>query len=236
MVDEEFLKGIFEKKDVSDADKIKLIIDEHNSDTRGLLQKRDELLGSEKKLKEQIATFETGKKETDTKIATLEEELKKATSDDHKKYYETQLADLQKKQAEELQKLTQDRDFYKQSHLKFLRDKAIDEGVKGLNFIDGLKDGFVARVLSMNNFEPKEIDGQIKFLNKDNHTVEEAINSFALTSEGKAYIRNASSGGGANGSGGGIVDKNAKQISAQQVNTMSDADLMAFAVAGGQVV
>lgn len=200
MLDEEFLNGLLGKDDVSADDKIKQIIAEHEADTRGLLQKRDELLGSEKKLKEQISAFESAKGEYETRITGLEEELKKATSDDHKKYYETQLADKEKKYSEELQKITADRDYYKGEHLKALRDRAIEEGVKDLNFVSGLKDGFIARVLSLNDFQPDTIDGTTKFLNKEHHTIEEAIHAFALTQEGKAYIANPSVGGGARGS------------------------------------
>ena len=64
-----------------------------------------------------------------------------------------------------------------------------------------LKDGFIARITSMNNFEPKNVDGKVVFLNGENHTIGEVVNSFAMTNEGKAYIRNVSSGGGAGGSG-----------------------------------
>lgn len=200
MLNEEFLKGLFEKEDVSVDDKIKSIIAEHEADTRGLVQKRDELLGKEVKFKEQLATFQKESEDYKTKNSELQEELKKANPEAHKQFYETQLADTKTKFDEEIKKLTADRDFYKQSHLNSLKEKAIEDGIKELNFVPGLKDGFVARVLSLNNFEPQEIDGSLKFLNKDHHTIEEAINSFALTQEGKAYIRNSSTGGGAVGS------------------------------------
>lgn len=200
MLNEEFLKGLLEKEDVSLEDKIKSIVAEHEADTRGLVQKRDELLGKEVKFKEQITSYEKSKGDSEAEIAKLKDELKKANPEAHRQFYETQIADAKKKFDDELQKLTADRDFYKESHLKSLRNKAIDEGIKDLNFVPGLKDGFVARVLSMNEFEPQEIDGSLKFLNKEHHTIEEAINSFALTQEGKAYIRNASTGGGAVGS------------------------------------
>ena len=97
----EFLNELLGKEDVSTDEKVKLIIAEHDADTRGLLQKRDELLGSQKKLKEELSAYETAKGEYETKIGNLEAELKKATSDDHKAYYETQLADRDKKYSEE---------------------------------------------------------------------------------------------------------------------------------------
>ena len=101
-----------------------------------------------------------------------------------------------------------------------MRDKAIETGVKDLTFMDGLKDGFIARVLSMNDFEPKEIDGEIKFLDKGNHTIEDAINAFALSAEGKAYIKNASNGGGARGSGS-VANSGAKTMTRAQYDSMA---------------
>ena len=224
MLDTEFLNGLLGKDDVSVDDKIKQIIAEHEADTRGLLQKRDELLGSEKKLKEKLNAYQTAQGEYETKISGLEEELKKATSDDHKKYYETQIADLKTKQAEELQKLTADRDFYKGEHLKSLRDKAIEKGIENLNFIHGLKDGFIARVLSMNDFQAKDVDGTLMFLNKDNHTIEDAINAFASTQEGKAYIANPSTGGGARGSANTYNGSSVKTMSRSAYNELQKSD------------
>ena len=236
MLNEEFLNGLLGNEEVSAADKVKQIIAEHEADTRGLLQKRDELLGSEKKLKEQISAYETGKGEYERRISELDEALKKASSDENRKYYETQIADNKAKYEAEIQKLTSDRDFYKGEHLKALRNAAIEEGIKNLNFVPGLKDGFIARVLSLNTFEPQDIDGSLKFLNKEHHTIEEAINSFALTQEGKAYIANPSTGGGARGSVGHQGFGGGKQISPQQLDTMSDEQIMEFSLKGGQVV
>lgn len=240
MLNEEFLNGLLSNEEISAEDKIKQIISEHEADTRGLLAKRDELLGSEKKLKEKISSYEKGVEEYNSKIKGLEEMLEKANNGDQKakEFYETKLADLQKNYDGQISSLTAERDQYKTLHLTSLRDKAIEDGTKDLNFVPGLKQGFIARVLSLNNFEPQDIPGQgMKFLNQDNHTIEEAINSFALTQEGKAYIANPSTGGGARGSSGGAAFGGMpNQVSSQQLNTMSDAQIMEFALKGGQVV
>lgn len=222
MLNEEFLKGLLEKEDVSLEDKIKSIIAEHDADTRGLVQKRDELLGKEVKFKEQLAALQKEDEDYKTKNSELQEELKKANPEEHKKFYETQLADAKSKFDEQIKKLTADRDFYKQSHLNSLRNKAIEDGIKDLNFVPGLKDGFVARVLSLNDFEPQEIDGSLKFLNKDHHTIEEAINSFALTQEGKAYIRNPSTGGGAFGSSANATVSTSKNPFKKETENISE--------------
>ena len=236
MLNEEFLNGLLGNEEVSAEDKIKQILSEHEADTRGLLQKRDELLGSEKKLKEQISAFGNEKESYEKRITELDEALKKASSEDNRKYYETQIADLDSRYKEELKDISSQRDYYLQMHLNSLRDKAIENGIKDLNFVPGLRNGFISRVLDLNEFEPTEINGELKFLNKDHHTIEEAINSFALTQEGKAYIANPSTGGGARGSGGSLSFGNGKQVSSQQLDTMSDEQIMEFALKGGQVV
>lgn len=239
MLNEEFLNGLLGNEEVSAEDKIKQIISEHDADTRGLLAKRDELLGTEKKLKEKISAYETAKGEYESKITGLEEELKKATSDDHKKYYETQLADLNAKHSEELKNLTSERDYYKGEHLKALRNAAIEEGVKDLNFVTGLKEGFIARVLSLNEFTPDTIDGTTKFLNKEHHTIEEAIHAFALTQEGKAYIANPSTGGGARGSStlsGGTVNKTMSRSAYNELQKNDPQKASEFFRNGGRLV
>lgn len=226
MLNEEFLTGLLGNDEVSAEDKIKQIISEHDADTRGLLQKRDELLGSEKKLKEQISAYEKGKGEYETKIADYEAMLEKANKGDQKakEYYETKLADEQKKFETKLAEATSRADKYEKLHLESLRDKSIEEGVKNLQFVDGLRDGFIARVLSLNNFHSETIDGEIKFLNKDNHTIEEAINAFALTAEGKAYLRNPSSGGGAKGSTSSSGSTGGKVMSRAKFNELQARD------------
>ena len=241
MLNDVFLNELLVKEDVSLEDKVKSIVAEHEADTRGLLAKRDELLGSEKKLKEKISAYETAKGEYETKISGLEEELKKATSDDHKKYYETQIADLKKSQEAELLKVSTERDYYKGEHLKALRDRAIEEGVKDLNFISGLKDGFIARVLMTNDFHAEEIEGVgTKFLNKEHHTIEEAIHAFAMTPEGKAYIANPSTGGGARGSSstgsGGTGNKTMSRSAYNDLQKSDPEKAMQFFRDGGRLV
>lgn len=237
MLNEEFLKGLFEKEDVSLDDKIKSIIAEHDADTRGLVQKRDELLGNEKKLKDKISVFEKSKGEYESSIANLNDLLEKANkgNDVTKEQYESKLAKQDSDFKKQLKDVSDNRDFYKKLHLNSLFEKAMENGVKDLNIIPGLKDGFIARITSMNDFQPKEVDGNIVFLNKDNHTVGEVVSNFAMTNEGKAYIRNASSGGGARGSSQSDLG-NAKELTSQQIENMNDQQLMEFALKGGKVV
>ena len=237
MLDENFLTDLIGKEDVSAEEKIKTILAERDADIRGLIQKRDELLGNEVKLKNQLSEYEKGRGEYEAKITSLNDLLEKANKGDEvtKQQYEAKIADLEKQRKAELKKANDDRDFYQDKYLGFLFNKSMEDGVKELDIVPGLKDGFIARITSMNNFEPKSVDGKVVFLNDDNHTIGEVVNSFAMTNEGKAYIRNVSSGGGAAGSalpGYG----NDKQLTSQQIENMNDQQLMEFALKGGTVV
>lgn len=241
MLTNEFLNELLGKEDVSLEDKVKSIVAEHEADTRGLCSKRDQLLGEVTKLKELKTSYEKSKGEYETKISGLEEELKKATSDDHKKYYETQIADLKKSNEEALLKVSTERDYYKGEHLKSLRNRAIEEGVKDLHFINGLKEGFIARVLSLNEFHAEEIEGEgIKFLDKGHHTIEDAIHNFAMTPEGKAYIANPSTGGGAKGSGssysGGSSAKTMSRSAYSELQARDPKQASEFFKNGGRLV
>lgn len=198
----EFLNEVLSNTETGNEDKAKLILAEHEADVRGLISKRDELLGKEKSLKEKNKEVETKIAELETKNGELEEQLKANSPEETKKFLENQIAAKEKAWLEEKQGLIEERDKFKDSHLKRLRDDAIAEGVKDLQFINGLKDGFIARVLMISDFEAKEVDGVVRFLDKNMKEIKDVMHEFALTNEGKSYLQNPSSGGGARGSSG----------------------------------
>ena len=243
MLNEEFLTGLLGNEEVSAEEKIKQILTEHEADTNaatvGLIKKRDELLGNEKKLKEQILGYETKGKEYDAKIVELNGLLEKATAGDKKaeEYYNTKLAELQKEHDKKLSELTAQRDYYLSQHIASLEKQAFEDGMKDLTFVPGLRDGFIARVRMMNDFEPTDIDGQLKFLNKDNHTIEEVIKSFALTPEGKAYIANPSTGGGARGASGTVTsgEKTMTRAELTELQARDPKKASEFFLGGGKI-
>lgn len=198
----EFLNEVLGNADTSNDDKAKLILAEHEADVRGLVSKRDELLGKEKSLKEKLKESEAKSSELETKNGELEEQLRASSPEETKKFLENQIAVKEKAWLEEKQALVEERDKFKDSHLKRLRDDAIAEGIKDLQFVDGLKDGFIARVLMTSGFEAKEVDGVVRFLDKNMKEIKDVMHEFALTNEGKSYLKNPSSGGGARGSSG----------------------------------
>lgn len=194
MLDAEFLNGVLGNEELSVEQRVQSILSEHEASERGLVQKRDELLGNEKKLKQSIKDFEAKEVEWGKVKTDLETKLKANDPEERKQYYESQIAQKEKEWATKMGDIEKERDFYRTSHLKRLQDDAIADGVKDIQFVDGLRNGFIASVLMNNQFEAKDIDGKLMFLNGQNKTIQDVIHDFALTTEGKAYIKNPTSG------------------------------------------
>ena len=232
----EELKKILENAETSVEDKIKLVEGLHDAAARGLKQNNGELIAENKKHKEKIAELDAKLSQADAKSKQLSDELAKASPEEHKKYYDSQLAEQTTKFNAELKAVAEERDRFRESHFTRLRDDAINAGVKDIPFADGLKDGFIARVLISNKFEPKEIDGKIVFLNQANETIEQAMHKFSLSQEGKAYIKNLNNGGGAPGVPAGTTKiAGANQVTREQFGAMSPQQQMDFVTKGGQV-
>lgn len=233
----EFLKDVFSKEDVSVEDKIALIEAEHNADITGLKSKNSELLGKLDKSKKEYEELTAGKTELEGKFSKLSEELKKNNPEDLKKLLENQFAEKESLYKKQVADLTAERDTLKANDIKRLLNESIADGVKDLVFMEGLRDGFIARVMSLYQFEPKEIDGQTKFYTSDMKEVKDVMKEFSLSNEGKAYIRNPSMGGGATGSqtgGNSGVSKMAK--TREQFEKMNAQEKADFFKNGGTLV
>jgi hypothetical protein len=233
---EETLKGILSNAGISEEDKIRTLIGEHEADINGLKQKNEQLIAGEKKIKDQLKAEQDKAAEAVTKAASLEEELKRNSPEENRKMYEARLAEVDLKHQAELEKLGKDRDALRASHVTRLRNDAINEAVKDLKFVDGLKDGFIARVMALHQFEPKDIEnnGQIKFYNSAMKDIGSVIHEFSLTKEGKAYIQNPATGGGAAGSGG-AKGSGGLTISREMFDAMPQFERMEFVKKGGQI-
>lgn len=239
MFDNDFINGVLGNEELTAEQKCEQLLAEHNASERGLISKRDELLGTINKNKEKITGYESSITEKDAKIAELNEQLKKNNPAETQKYYESQLEMLKGNQAKELESLTKERDFYRNSHYEMLKSNAINEGVKDFQFIDGLKDGFVSLVMMKNNFVPKDINGQIIFLNDENKTIPEVMKDFANTSAGKAYIKNPSSGAGTHTSSSGNYTANSKTMTRSEFEKMrkeNPSELSEFFQKGGKII
>jgi hypothetical protein len=136
----------------------------------------------------------------------------------------------------ELEELAKDRDTLRESHFTRLRNDAINEAIKDIKFRDGLKESFIARVMTIHKFEPKDIEnnGEYKFYNSAMKDIGSVIHEFSLTKEGQAHIQNSSTGGGAAGSGG-TNPAGAISVTRQQFEAMNQAQRMEFTNKGGQI-
>jgi hypothetical protein len=229
------VKKILENAETSVEDKVKLLTGLHDTASRGIVQKRDELLGQEKKLKEKIADLEGKASAAETKNKELADELAKNSPEEHKKYYDSQLAEHTAKFQNDLKAVTEERDRFRESHFTRLKKDAIEAGIKDIPFTnDAHKKGFIAIVME-EQFEPKEIDGNTVFLNRSNETIEQAMHKFSLTQDGKAYIKNLNSGGGAQGATV-IAPAGANQVTREQFGAMSPQAQMDFVNKGGTVI
>jgi hypothetical protein len=231
--DAETLKGILSNEEISVEDKVKSLIGEHEADINGLKQKNEQLISGEKKLKEQLKAEQDKITEVANKAASLEEELKKNSPEETKKYFETQLSVKENEWKVQAEKYQAEIGQLKESHYARLRNDAIKEAVKEMKFRDGLQDSFIARVLTLNDFQPTEIDGKVLFVNKDTKDIGTVIHEFSLTKEGKAHLSDQSTGGGAAGStapasGGGSLNR-------EQLEKMDQAQRAEFFRKGGQL-
>lgn len=234
-MDAEFLSDVLSKEDVSAEGKIQLILSEHEADKRGLIQKNSELIGAEKKLKEQIAGFVENEKSYTDKISTLEGQLAKNSPEEHKKYYDAQLENKTKEFNAKYDELKAERDFYKTSHIKRMQDDAVAQGIKDLQFVnDFRKKSFINNVLMDNDFEAKEIDGQTVFINKHNKTLQDALKDYATTAEGKDCLKPLTSGGGARGGTSG--NTGAKALSREEFEALDPTEKAQFFAKGGKLI
>lgn len=201
--DVDYVNSILSNTETSLEDKVTQLMAEHEASERGLIQKRDQLLGNEKKLKANIEDYTNQIAERDSKLADLESKLAQSSTDKEssREYWETKFSADMKKKDGEIAEWAEKFNGLQRNYYKKLKNEAMNDAVKDLQFVEGLQGGFMATVMLNNEFEAKDIDGEIIFLNKDNKTIKDVMHEFALTPEGKSYIRNPSSGGGAYSSG-----------------------------------
>lgn len=236
----EDLKKILDDAELTAEQKQQAILDLHEADKKGIALKNAELIASEKKLKEAKEAVEAKLTENNAKIIELEKEMKKNNPEDRQKYYDAKIQELEAKHKTDLDKITSEMGKYKEAHVARIRDEAIAEGIKELKLIPAYKDAYIARVMQLNNFELVEIDDKAVFINKSNNkTIDAVMREFAHTAEGKAFIENQSTGGGATGVGGsstGGAGTGGLSMSRDQFGALSPAAQMEYMSKGGKVV
>ena len=201
---------------LKEDDAVKLVEDLFKAETLGLAAKRDELLGSEKSLKEKIALLETSATESNKKIGELDALLKKNSPADIKAAMENEFKITKDKYEQDLAGITADRDKYRDTHFKAIQKALVEKACENIEFLDGLKNGFISRAMEGSTWTPSEMvnrEGVLEtgFLNQNKKTIDALIHEFKM-GEGKAYIKNGSQGSGAQGGqnrqGGGTAAPN----------------------------
>jgi hypothetical protein len=234
MMDLETVKGIIANAENSEEDKAKLIMSEYEAASRGLIQKRDELLGEVTKLKEKVKTTEEKAADAETRAAQIEEELKKNSPEDLRKVYEAKIETEVKKAAAEIEKLRTENTGLRDSHHKRLFADEISNGIKDINFVnEAMKKAFINNIRSEHVFEHKEIDGRDVFINKDGKTFADIAQEYKLSGEGQNFIANGNTGGGAPGSSS--VRGNSSAMPLRQFEAMTPQQKLDFTRKGGTV-
>jgi hypothetical protein len=221
---------------MKEEDAIKLVDEQFKASNLGLVQKRNELLENEVKLKTKITSLETAATDANKKIGELDAQLKKNSPEENKKYYDAQLAEAKTKFEQEIAGITADRDKYRESHFTRVRGDAIEEAIKNIDFREGLKDGFISLAMMRNQFKAIEVDGKTAFTNQDNKTLQAVLHEFSLTKEGKAYIKNGNQGSGAQGgTNTSTPGQGGQSMSRTDFMALSDQAKMDFTSKGGTV-
>lgn len=208
---EEFLKQILGKEDVSIEDKIKLILAEAESEVVGLKNKNKELLDKVAKEKETLETLKQKENDYKKQVSEMQQQLEKNSPEETKKFLEAEYKAKETEILTQLQTVTQERDGYRDSHVKRLRDEEINKALDGLKVRKEVEAGFVAVVLQEHKFDLHEIDGKSMFLDQDSKPISAVMHEFALSEKGKGYLEVPFSGGSTSkktGTSGGADVKN----------------------------
>jgi len=211
MLDKEFLTGVFEGVENAE-ERIGKVLKEYESDTTGLKVNRDAILNESKKHKADLEAFTQKSAEEKTglqkRIEELENQIKASGGDELKAYYEAETKKLQEMYTAKLTEAEKAIGVHKSEqeklyseYLKVLKNTELDRSMDSLPNLrpelkNVLRDTFWAR----NQFELSELDGVKKLLTpKDYRSIDDTLKAFISTDEGKSFLLNNSTGGGATG-------------------------------------
>jgi len=175
---------------MKEDDAVKLVEDQFKASNLGLIQNRDSLLAENKTQKDKITALETAATDLIKKISDLDSQLKKNDPEARKIHYENELAKEKAKFEQDLVSVTADRDKYRDSHYARIKEEAINDALQKIDFVDGLRDGFVSLAMMRNKFDVIEVDGKTQFINQDKKDIGAVLHELSLSKEGKHYIKN----------------------------------------------
>jgi hypothetical protein len=198
--------------------KVAKILSEYEVDVNGLKVNRDAILLEKGKLEEKIKGFDSQDVEYKKQITDLSDKLKKSGTEDLKNYYEAQLKDMKTAHDNALKAAGDETAKYRDEALKFYRNDEFEKATKGLPIRPEVREDFRDLFYTRNQFERKEIDGQVKYINAEGRNVKNVLETYLQTDAGKFYLAQQNSGGSASGSRNvsGTVDF--AKMNASQVN------------------
>jgi len=210
MLNKEFITGIFEG---ATDEQVEKVLKEFETDVTGLKINRDQILSESKGHKEKADKLSTewAAKEAEYKkqLEELDKQVKSTSSEDLKKYYEAEIKKAQemyKAQLEDVGRKAQTFEAEKNQlygeYIKVLRNVEFEKAAEKISNLDQSKKGILRDLFfTRNNFDFKDVDGVKKFLNVEGfRDVNDSLQSFIGTDEGKFFLLANGTGGGATGS------------------------------------
>jgi hypothetical protein len=211
-LDKEFLTGVFEGVEGAE-ERIGKVLKEFESETTGLRVNKDAILKESKDYKDKLeklaAERESEKSGLQKRIEELENQVKASGGEELKAYYEAEKKKLEEMYAAKLTEQEKaiglhksERENLYSEYLKVLKNTELDRAMDShSNLIPEMKNILRDVFWARNQFELTELDGVKKLLNpKDNYrSIEDTLKAFIATEEGKSFLLNNSTGGGATG-------------------------------------
>jgi hypothetical protein len=208
-IDKEFLETHFQGVEKAD-EHISAIIAEHDKEKIAILKNRDDMAGEKKAADKKLAELQERFTGLETANKELNEKLESGLPDKEKQVFQ---AELEKNKANII-KIT---DEYNKAKAEY-EEKISTLSKEKTDYIIGeefsklvnanpaifsfMKDGLHKRFFAdypKSGFEPFEYGGKSEFVNKDGKKMADLLNDFLSTEEGKHYLQNTSTGGGAVG-------------------------------------
>jgi hypothetical protein len=241
-IDKEFLEAHFQGVDKAD-EHIGAIIAEYEKTNLPLVKNRDDILAEKKagdkknaELLEKYAALEAVNKELNEKLESglpdKEKQIYQAEIEKHKTSIVKIAEEYNKAKAEYEEKIgslsKEKTDYIIGEEFSKLADanSAIYTAMK-----DGLKKRFFADY-PKSGFEPFEYGGKNEWVNKDGKKMADLLNDFLNTEEGKHYLQDNNTGGGA---AGGSKQGAVGGMSRQQFDTLPYTEQAAYMKAKGVV-
>ena len=246
-LDKAFLAGAIEG--ITD-EQVEKILKEHESDITGLKVNRDAILTEGKGYKENLdkLTAEVGTKEAEFKkqIEELEGRIKASSTEETKAYFEAEkkkLTEIHAAQAAESEKkyaaLEAEKTALYSEYLEVLKNTELDKAMDSIpNLNPRRKNSLRFEFWARNKFEHQVIDGVKKLLSPgpEFRSVTDVLNAFLATDEGKEYLVNNSTGGGAPGAPHAATSGGKQNtIPRERFDQMSAQEKMDFVTKGGSI-